>query len=285
MYSEDFTICPDLLYVLPKNSHSPDSIRRILGDHPEVCFVSLAGIDLAGNDTDEKIPISLFLDHIESYLHGGVQTDGSSVVLPGIAKLNDGKVDLLADAEVNWYVDYNYEHTDPETGYPCGTLRIPAFLAHNNALVCSRSLLKRAIDRFDTELKALFAEHPQLCSQWGFLPEDLEEITLTSATELEFWVRTPDTDVNREQLSVSQGLKEQYWKRTKGMVRTALERSIMLLEQYGFNPEMGHKEVGGVKAHLTGSGSLDHIMEQLEIDWKFSSSMQAGDNEIGRAHV
>ncbi len=54
----------------------------------------------------------------------------------------------------------------------------------------------------------------------------------------------------------------------------------MLLEWYGFNPEMGHKEVGGVKAHLTGSGSLDHIMEQLEIDWKFSSSMQAGDNEL-----
>jgi glutamine synthetase len=86
MYSEDFTISPDLLYVLPKNSHSPDAIRQILGDHPEVCFVSLAGIDLAGNDTDEKIPISLFLDHIEGYLHGGVQTDGSSVVLPGIAR-------------------------------------------------------------------------------------------------------------------------------------------------------------------------------------------------------
>jgi glutamine synthetase len=124
--------------------------------------------------------------------------------------VNDGKVDLMADADVNWFVDYNYEHLDPETGYPCGTLRIPAFLSHNNALVCSRSLLKRAIDRFDTELKALFHEHPQLCGQWGFLPEELEEITLTSATELEFWVRTPDTDVNREQLSVSQGLKEQY---------------------------------------------------------------------------
>lgn len=280
MYSEDFIIYPELLYVLPKNSHSPEAIRQILCDHPEVAFVSLAGIDLAGNDTDEKIPISLFLDNIESYLHGGVQTDGSSVVLPGIAKLNDGKVDLLADADVNWYVDYNYEHLDPDTGHPCGTLRIPAYLSHNNKLVCSRSLLRRAIDRFDAELKALFAKHPGLCAQWGFQPEDLQEITLTSATELEFWVRTPDTDVNREQLSVSQGLKEQYWKRTKGMVRTALERSIQLLELYGFEPEMGHKEVGGVKAHLTGAGTLDHIMEQLEIDWKFSSSMQAGDNEL-----
>lgn len=280
MPSEEFIIYPELLYVLPKNSHAPESIRQILCDHPEVCFVSLAGIDLAGNDTDEKIPIRLFLDNIESYLHGGVQTDGSSVVLPGIAKLNDGKVDLLADSEVNWYVDYNYEHLDPVTGHPCGTLRIPAYLSHNNQLVCSRSLLRRAIDRFDTELKVLFHEHPELCTQWGFQPDDLDEVTLTSATELEFWVRTPGTDVNREQLSVSQGLKEQYWKRTKGAVRTALERAIMLLELYGFAPEMGHKEVGGVKAHLTGTGSLDHIMEQLEIDWKFSTSMQAGDNEL-----
>ncbi len=280
MFSENFTIRPDLLYVMPKESHDPETIRQILGNHPEVCFVSLAGIDLAGNDTDEKIPVSLFLEHIDDYLHGGVQTDGSSVVLPGIAKLNDGKVDLLADTEVNWYVDYNYENIDAKTGRPCGTLRIPSFLSHNHSLVCSRSLLKRAIDRFDSELKALFAEHPELCAQWGFEQDEIDKITLTSATELEFWVRTPDTDVNREQLSVSQGLKEQYWKRTKGMVRTALERSIMLLERYGFNPEMGHKEVGGVKAHLTGSGSLDHIMEQLEIDWRFSTSMQAGDNEL-----
>jgi glutamine synthetase len=280
MHSENFIIYPELLYVLPKNSHSPETIRQILCDHPEVQFVSLAGIDLAGNDTDERIPIQLFVNNIESYLHGGVQTDGSSVVLPGIAKLNDGKVDLLADVDVSWYVDYNYENLDFVTGYPCGTLRIPAFLSHNNKLVCSRSLLRRAIDRFDTVLKSMFRDNPQLCLQWDFQPEDIAEITLTSATELEFWVRTPDHFGNREQLSVSQGLKEQYWKRTKGAVRTALERAITLLELYGLNPEMGHKEVGGVKAHLTGSGSLDHIMEQLEIDWRFSTSMQAGDNEL-----
>ncbi len=280
MNRDAFFIDPDLLYMLPACDHSPDSIRQILSDHPEVQFVSLAGIDLAGNDTDEKIPISLFVEQIESYLHGGVTTDGSSVVLPGIAKLNDGKVDLMADNDVNWFVDYNYEHIDSRTGYPCGTLRIPAYLEHNNSQVCSRSLLKRAIERFDREMKQLFAAQPELCAPWGFKPEDIEEISLTTATELEFWVRTPDSFVDREQLSVSQGLKEQYWKRTKGIVRTALERSIMLLEQYGFGPEMGHKEVGGVKAHLTGSGSLDHIMEQLEIDWRYSSSMQAGDNEL-----
>ena len=219
MNRDAFFIDPDLLYMLPACDHSPDSIRQILSDHPEVQFVSLAGIDLAGNDTDEKIPISLFVEQIESYLHGGVTTDGSSVVLPGIAKLNDGKVDLMADNDVNWFVDYNYEHIDSRTGYPCGTLRIPAYLEHNNSQVCSRSLLKRAIERFDREMKQLFAAQPALCAPWGFKPEDIEEISLTTATELEFWVRTPDSFVDREQLSVSQGLKEQYWKRTKGCFR------------------------------------------------------------------
>lgn len=43
--------------------------------------------------------------------------------------------------------------------------------------------------------------------------------------------------------------------------------------------EMGHKEVGGVKSKLTRSGHHDHIMEQLEIDWKYAEAMQAADNE------
>ena len=46
--------------------------------------------------------------------------------------------------------------------------------------------------------------------------EDIEELLLTSATELEFWVRTPDDKGDREQLFTSQVLKEQYWKRTYG---------------------------------------------------------------------
>ncbi|NCB03582.1 MAG: glutamine synthetase, partial [Spirochaetia bacterium] len=43
--------------------------------------------------------------------------------------------------------------------------------------------------------------------------------------------------------------------------------------------EMGHKEVGGVKAKMGNSGNYDHIMEQLEIDWKYSNALQAADNE------
>lgn len=280
MHAEAFLIRPQLLYAIPADSHSPESLRQILQNHPEVRFASLTGIDLAGNDTDEKIPIHLFLDSIESYLHGGVQTDGSSVVLPGIATLNDGKVDLLADSSVSWFVDYNYENCDQDTGLPCGTLRIPSFLSHNGDLVCSRSLLKRACDRFDQEMKLLLARHPDICRQWQIQPDEIVQISLTAATELEFWVRTPDSEISREQLSVSQELKEQYWKRTKGIVRTALEHSIDILEKYGLKPEMGHKEVGGVKAKITGSGYLDHIMEQLEIDWRFAASMQAADNEL-----
>ncbi len=280
MLHNSFAINPSLLFVIPVGSHSKEAISSVLKDHPEVRFVSLAGIDLSGNDTDEKIPIRLFLENIDNYLQGGVQTDGSSVVLPGIATLNDGKVDLLADSSVNWFVDYNFENRDLESGLPCGTLRIPAFLSHNGELVCSRSLLQRACDRFSLEMKQLLADHPALCEPWQITPADVADVSLTAATELEFWVRTPERDFNREQLSVSQGLKEQYWKRTKGIVRTALEQALELLELYGLKPEMGHKEVGGVKATLTGSGNLDHIMEQLEIDWKYSSAMQTADNEL-----
>ncbi len=280
MHQNNFTVRPQLLYFVPRESHSPEAIRQVLSGHPEVKFVSLAAIDLAGNDTDEKIPVRLFLDNIESYLHGGVQTDGSSVVLPGIATLNDGKVDLMADTNVNWFVDYNHENCDPENGLPCGTLRIPAFLCHNGDMVCSRSLLSRACERFELEMKKMLTEHPAICAQWRITPDEIETVSLTAATELEFWVRTPEHEVNREQLSISQELKEQYWKRTKGIVRTALEHSIEMLEHYGLKPEMGHKEVGGVKAQLTGSGSLDYIMEQLEIDWKFASAIQAADNEL-----
>ena len=44
--------------------------------------------------------------------------------------------------------------------------------------------------------------------------------------------------------------------------------------------EMGHKEVGGLKAQIDESGHLTHVCEQLEIDWKFADAVQAADNEI-----
>lgn len=277
----DFHVIPELLYVIPAEKHSVGDIRSILEAHPEIKFVSLAAVDLMGNDTDEKIPISDFKSNLENYLNGhAVQTDGSSVVLPGIATLNDGKVDLIPDPEVIWYIDYNYEHTDPITKLPIGTLRIPSYLKHGDDMVCSRSILKKSADFFEKQIKDIFKQRPDICSEYGFKPEDLAKITLITATELEFWVNSPDEIISTEQLSISQELKESYWKRTKGVVRTALEQVIMVLEQYGFNPEMGHKEVGGVKASLTSSGEFHFIMEQLEVDWKYSDALQGADYEL-----
>lgn len=277
----DFHVIPELLYVIPAEKHSAGDIRSILEAHPEIKFVSLAAVDLMGNDTDEKIPISDFKSNLENYLNGhAVQTDGSSVVLPGIATLNDGKVDLIPDPEVIWYIDYNYEHTDPITKLPIGTLRIPSYLKHGDDMVCSRSILKKSADFFEKQIKDIFKQRPDICSEYGFKPEDLAKITLITATELEFWVNSPDEIISTEQLSISQELKESYWKRTKGVVRTALEQVIMVLEQYGFNPEMGHKEVGGVKASLTSSGEFHFIMEQLEVDWKYSDALQGADYEL-----
>ncbi|RUT63853.1 hypothetical protein C1149_08880 [Clostridium botulinum] len=93
-------------------------------------------------------------------------------------------------------------------------------------------------------------------------------------------MKTPNDDAEVDELSTSQVLHEQYWNRTKGSVRTALEESLLLMEYHGLEPEMGHKEVGGVKAKLTSSGGFTHIMEQLEVDWKYSTALQAGDNEL-----
>ncbi|MBW9152408.1 glutamine synthetase [Clostridium estertheticum] len=269
-----------LIYVIPKEKHSEKDIKDILLAHSEVKFVSLVGIDLSGNDTDERIPMKIFLDDISGFSNGVVQTDGSSVVLPGIATLNNAKLDMLADADCNWYIDYNYENIDAETQLPIGTLKIPCTLLHDKIPVDSRSILKRSVETFKTTLLDLLKENPSALSSFDFEYKDIDNLMLTSATELEFWVKTPNDKADIEELSTSQVLKEQYWSKTKGNVRTALEQTLLLMQEYGFEPEMGHKEVGGVKAQIGEAGSLTHIMEQLEIDWKYSDALQCADNEL-----
>ena len=269
----------DLIYVIDPRDYQKEELVSLLKNHPEIRFVSLAAADLTGNSTDERIPIKVFFNDIEEFLNGAVQTDGSSVVLPGIATLNNGKLDIVADTNCLWFVDYNYENIDYETGRPVGTLRIPSFLMHNNKYVDSRSILIRAIERFKTSVMELLKKYPGVCSEYGISCGDIEEIVPTSATELEFWVKTPNDKADVEALSVSQELQESYWKRTKGVVRTSLEQSLLLMGKYNLNPEMGHKEVGGIKAKLDETGNLTHIMEQLEIDWKYDTSLQAADNE------
>ena len=212
----------ELLYVIPAGQYGKEGILSLLAQHPEVRFVSLVGIDLAGNDTDEKIPIEIFLKDYDDFFAGtAVQTDGSSVVLMDIATLNDARVDMIADNTVNWYVDYNYDNFDDE-GRPIGTLRIPSFFIHNGKRIDSRSILKDSCDYVSAELKKLFASHP--VKGMEYLPfEDIQDIVFTTATELEFWVRTPSEKETVQDLSVSQRLQEQYWQRMRGNVRTAME--------------------------------------------------------------
>lgn len=269
----------DLVYLISAGDYSKSALLKLLKDHPEIRFVSLVGIDLAGNDTDEKIPMNIFTDDMDDFINGATQTDGSSVVLHGIATLNNAKVDMVCDTSVNWTVDYNYEYLDEETGKPVGTLRIPCFLVHNGVRVDSRSILFNTANYVKSELKSLLSKNKVSGLEYIY-GEEIDEVLLTAATELEFWVRTPDNEVEVDKLSASQVMQEQYWARTKGEVRTALEEALWALGIYGLEPEMGHKEVGGVKAKVDPSGHLTSIMEQLEIDWKYSNALQTADNEL-----
>lgn len=270
-----------MLFSIGPEDHSADRIKTILNEHPEVQFVSLVGIDIGGHGTDEKIPVRAFIKDIDKFLTEGVQTDGSSVVLPKIADLNNAKVDIIPDLDVNWYVDYNFDHVPQSIGLPVGSLRIPSYLRHNDTFeVGSRVVLRDAVADFKKELMELLKANPYVFEYMDLdSADEIEELIVTSATELEFWVKTPDEQSDREQLTTAQELKEQYWKRTVGPVRTALERTLNILDRYGLEMEMGHKEVGGVKAKMGHSGHYDHIMEQLEVDWKYSDALQAADNE------
>ncbi len=270
----------DLIYVIPANTAKEDIIKTLKA-HPEIKFVSLVGIDLAGNDTDEKIPIRFFLKDIDSfYEDAAVQTDGSSVVLTGIATLNNAKVDMPIDPDVNWFVDYNMEHYDDELDKPVGTLRVPAFLIHEGKKVDSRAVLKDTLAYVKKELLDLFKKHPHMSGLEHIDGTKVKDIQFTSATELEFWVKTPLEEANIEEMSASQVMQEQYWQRTHGAVRTALEQIVILLDKYGLKVEMGHKEVGGLKAQIDENGQMTHVCEQIEIDWKYADALQAADNEL-----
>lgn len=270
----------DLIYIIPKEKHTKKDLEHILLNHPEIKFVSLCGIDLLFNDIDEKIPVNLFLEDLDKFLFDiAIKTDGSSVNLPGIATLNNAQVDIKADLDCTWFIDYNYEHIDENTNHPIGTLRIPSLLFHEGVPVDSRSILKSTLKHFKNALIALF-ENSNVLDAFGIKFYDIADVDITMATELEFWVKTPNELADVEELCTSEVLKEQYWKRTKGSVRTSLEKTLLLLEKYGLNPEMGHKEVGGIKAQLKNNGDLTHIMEQLEIDWKYNDAISCCDNDL-----
>ena len=261
------------IYKIGKEKHNEKDLKKIISDFPEIKFVSLMGIDLYGNGTEEKIPIKLFLKNLDEFLNGiAAQTDGSSVALPGIATLNDAKIDMIVDNESDWFIDYNNILTDETTLKPIGTMIIPSFLKHGDKFVDSRSILKSAEKTFKEEVLKLMQENEQF--------ENIKEIELDTAAELEFWVKTPNDKAEIEALTTSECLQEQYWTKINGPVRTALEETLITMDKYEFQPEMGHKEVGGIKAKLDSNGRYNHVMEQLEIDWRFSNPMQTADNQV-----
>ena len=268
-----------MLYKIKEEKHNERDLKKVLSDYPEIKFVSLMGIDLYGNGTEEKIPINIFLKNIDEFLNGiAVQTDGSSVALPGIATLNDAKIDMVVDKECDWFIDYNNYLMDEETNKPVGTLIIPAFLYHNGVAVDSRSILKLAEKTFKEEILKLIQENYEDIQ--GINVEEIKQIELDTAAELEFWVKTPNDKAEIEALTASECLQEQYWTKINGPVRTAMEKTLIVMDKYELQPEMGHKEVGGIKAKLDSNGRYNHVMEQLEIDWRFSIPMQTADNQM-----
>lgn len=127
----------------------------------------------------------------------------------------------------------------------------------------------------------IFREYPHVINNIGIdSVDDIDEIMLTAATELEFWVNTPEDKADLEKLYVSQSLKEQYWKRTHGIIRTVLEKSLIILQKLGVNPEMAHKEVGGIQSSISIDGKNKPCYGAIRVSWKFSTPLQAADNEL-----
>ena len=267
-------------YISPEEL-TKDKLLSILESHPEIRFVSVAGVDLMGHETDEKIPVEVFIEDIDQFLNGiAVHTDGSSVILPDIATINNAKIDMRADTSVKWWIDRNADNIDTVTGLPVCTLKIPCFLIHHEKAVDSRSILKRAVEYFEQEVLTLIKNHPEALTSLKINPDEVTGVEITAATELEFWARAQEGNLELEELSTSQELKEQYWARTQGDIRTGLERTLVAMTEYGLSPEMGHKEVGGVKSRVDKNGGSRSIMEQLEVDWRYDNAMQAADNEL-----
>ena len=267
------------LFKIPVEKHNERDILDILKNHPEIKFASFMSIDLYGNVTDERIPIREFVKDLTGYLGGkAIQTDGSSVNLPLISKLNDARIDMPMDLDVAWYVDYNEELLDQRTERPIGTLIIPAFLKHSGDVVDSRSLLYKAME---TAREAILNKIKDNSIRLFNLDSNrIKDLYFTTATELEFWTKTPTSEPKIEELAASQNMNEQYWNRIEGTVRSALEETLLQLEDYELEPEMGHKEVGGVRPTRSKDGKYNEIMEQIEVDWKYSTPVDTADKQI-----
>lgn len=75
----------------------------------------------------------------------------------------------------------------------------------------------------------MFKKYPKIAGLEHVDGNEVEDIVFTSATELEFWVKTPLGQAEIAEMSASQVMQEQYWQRTRGAVRTATEQAILML--------------------------------------------------------
>jgi glutamine synthetase len=267
-----------MIYYIDAPRLTKEEIIERIKSQTNVLFVSLSTVDLGGNHTDERIPVREFIENYDEFMLRGIPTDGSSVELPGIANIDNAKVDIIPDKEVRWLIDYSSHHFTEKEHLSIGTLVIPSFLYHSGKPVGSRSVLKRATETLERDVREMIEASEDLQRELDIeLP--IKDVEFSLATELEFWVHSPTVSKDDEDLFVSQKLKEQYWKRPTGAVRDALEDTLIALEKLGYTPEMGHKEVGGVGSKLRGSNEYVH-MEQIEIDWRYDHALQAADNEL-----
>ncbi len=264
-----------MIYYINPSDISKKHIITFLKENTNIKFVSFVAVDLGNNRTDERIPAEYFIQNYDELIKYGIQTDGSSVDLPEIADIDNGKVDIIPDQNVRWTIDYSRNHFD-KNNKRIGTLLIPSFLYHSGKKIGSRSVLENSINVIEKKLKEIFKQpkYKEILN----IKEEIKEVQLTIATELEFWVYSPYMTKDEESLFVSQELKEQYWKRPHGALRKAIEESVIELKNCGLTPEMAHKEVGGVVSSLNKSNEYSH-MEQVEIDWKYDNAMQSIDNE------
>ena len=91
-----------MIYYIDAPRLTKEEIIERIKSQTNVLFVSLSTVDLGGNHTDERIPVREFLENYDEFMLRGIPTDGSSVDLPGMAHIDNAKVDIIPYKEVLW---------------------------------------------------------------------------------------------------------------------------------------------------------------------------------------
>lgn len=274
------------IYILPDFVKTKENLKEFLLFQSKIRYISFRAIDFGGDITSEIIPVERFFEEPE-IIETGIQTDGSSIVLPLISSIIDAKVQVVPDKSLKWVVDYN-----EQTGL--GTLEIYSHLVHSDVIekhaqiiaindnVDSIHISQQAEQFLQKELTPIIFDHYPYVKK-------VHSIDVYLGTELEAWVGVPYESgrVNKEikLLQLTQGLHSNYWKKPEGILRSAMEETIDALEKYGLSPEMCHKEVGGIEVRYSPDGTQEEIA-QIEFDWKYAQSIANGAiNEISAKEI